>query len=148
MNNPTPRSIRHDFTTYNTDITRLIPTLVDIQLVREAQLSLHQTTVTTAMDELSHNRVINRHPSPITENESQLPRITRTILAQLRLGWANILYSRRVKIIPGNLDCCPFCNQTPHDTVHLFGCIAKPTTLRPKDLWLNPTTVANNNHIN
>ena len=31
MNNSTPRRIRHDFTIYNTDITHLIPTTVNLQ---------------------------------------------------------------------------------------------------------------------
>ena len=89
MNNPTPRRIRHDCTTYDTDINHIIPTIVDLQSVREAQRSLHQTTVSTTTDELSHNRVINRHPPPIAENERQLSRTTRTILVQLRSGLAS-----------------------------------------------------------
>ena len=36
MNNPTSRRIRHNFTTYNTGITQLIPTIVNLQSVREA----------------------------------------------------------------------------------------------------------------
>ena len=92
----------HDFTIYNRDITHLMPIIVNLQSVREAQRSLHQTTVTIAMDVVKRNRVINRHPSPIAENERQLPRVTRTILAQLRSGWANILNSYRTGITLGH----------------------------------------------
>ena len=39
------------------------------------------------MYELSHNRVLNQHPPPISDSERQLPRATRTILAQMRSDW-------------------------------------------------------------
>ena len=76
------------------------------------------------MNELSHNRIINRHPPPITKNERQLPRATRTILALLRSIWAHMLNS------------CPSCNQAAHDSMHLISCPAKPTILKPIDKWL------------
>ena len=136
MNNPTSCLIRHDFITYSSDITHLIPKIVDLPSVRGAQRSLHQTTVTTTIAELSHNRVIKRHPLSIAENERQLPRVNRTIQAQLRSGWANILNSYRARGIPRTLACYPSCNQASHDTVHLFSCAAKPTILRSIDLWL------------
>ena len=49
MDDQTPRRIRHDFRTFNTDIIYRIPTIVDLQSVREALHSLGQTTVTTAV---------------------------------------------------------------------------------------------------
>ena len=96
----------------------------------------------TARNQLSHNRVINRHPPPVSDTERRLPRVTRTILAQLRSGWSNTLNSYRARIIPGTSDSCPSCNQAPHDTVHIFNCPAKPTALQPIDLWLNPIITA------
>ena len=93
----------------------------------------------TARGKLSHNRVINLHPHPppISDTERRLPRFTRTILAQLRSGWSNILNSYRARIITGTSYSCPSCNQAPHGMVHIFSCPAKPTDLRPMDLWLN-----------
>ena len=91
----------------------------------------------TARNQVSHNRVINRHPPLVSDTERRLPRFTRTILAQLRSGWSNTLNIYRTKIIPGTSDNCPSCNQPPYDTVHIFNCPAKPTALQPIDLWLN-----------
>ena len=105
--------------------------MVDLRSVRAPQNYLCQTTVMTARDEHSHNRVINWHPPPISDSERRLPRLTRTILAQLSSGWSNILDSYRAKIIPGTSSRWPSCNQAPHDTV-----------LRPIDLWGNPKTIA------
>ena len=142
IKNPPPRCIRLDLTIYKPDITHLTPTMVDLRSVREAQDSLHQTTVTTAKNQLSHNRVINRHPPPVSDTERRLPRVTRTNLAQLRSGWSNTLNSYRARIIPGTSDSCPSCNKAPHDTVNIFNCPAKPTALQPIDLWLNPIITA------
>ena len=68
MNNPS-RRIRLDFTTFKSDITHIIPTIDNLRFVREAQNSLHQTSDMIARNEHSHNRVINRHPLPITDTE-------------------------------------------------------------------------------
>ena len=123
MENPTPRRIRHNFTTYNTDITHLIPTIVDLQSVRKTQRSLNHTAV-MAMDELCHIKVINRHPLPISDTERQLPRVNRTIQQNSYRDPGTLIYD------------------PPHNTVHLFSCPSKPTILRPIDLWLKPTTAA------
>ena len=40
--------------------------------VSEIQHSAHQTTVTTAMDELSHNWFSNQHPLPILDNGTEV----------------------------------------------------------------------------
>ena len=95
--------------------------MVYLQSVSEVQRSIYQTTVATAMDEVSHNRVINQHPPPISDNERQLPSVNWTTLAQLRSGWSK--YS--ASIIPRKLDRCPSRNQTPHDSVHLLCCLRK-----------------------
>ena len=107
MNNPSPRRTRRNFTTYKSAINHLIPLIVDLQFVREAQNSLHQTTVMAAIDKLSHNRIINRHSISIPNTKRWLPSVTRTNLAQLRSGWSNILNGYRARIIPGTSDSCP-----------------------------------------
>ena len=65
MDDLSSRRISHDFRTFNTDIICFIPTIVDLHSVGEAQGFLHQAIVTTTMDELSHNRVINQHTPQI-----------------------------------------------------------------------------------
>ena len=106
------------------------------------QSRLHQSTVATARNRLGLNTVINRHPPPISDTERWLPRVTRTILLQLRSEWSNTLNSYRKRIIPGTPHSCPSCNQAPYDTAHLSNCPTKPTPLQPIDLWLNPILTA------
>ena len=67
ISNPSPHRIILDFPTYKSDIIHLIPTIVDLRFVREAQKSLLQTVMTTR-NELTHNRVLNWHPAPISRN--------------------------------------------------------------------------------
>ena len=40
------------------------------------------------------------------------------------------------------LDVCPKCDQSPHDTVHLFNCISDPTDLEVISLWTRPREAA------
>ena len=51
MNNPTSRRIRHDFTTYNTDIAHIIPTIVKLQSVKDY---LEVTTIGKEKDKRRH----------------------------------------------------------------------------------------------
>ena len=37
----------------------------------------------------------------------------------------------------------PDCGSTPHDTPHLFNCLAKPTDLIIRDSWADPLAVEN-----
>ena len=37
---------------------------------------------------------------------------------------------------------CPKCNESPHDTHHLFRCPDNPTTLSVISLWTDPISAA------
>ena len=76
------------------------------------------------------------------KTERRLPRVTRTILFQLRSGRSNSLNSYRARIIPGTPNSCSSCNQALYDTTNFFNCPTKPTLLQPIDLWLNPISTA------
>ena len=105
---------------------RLDPTIVNTRSVKEARNSLHQSTVTTARNQLGLNRVINRHPPPVSYIEKRLPRVTRTILSQLRSGWSNTLNSfigqelfREARtaipyVIKHHMNRCAFVQQSRH----------------------------------
>ena len=80
----------------------------------------------------SQKPVINWHPPPVSDTERRLPRVTRTILLQLRSGWSNTLNNCRARIIPGTSDSCPSRNQVPRDAVHIFNYPVKPTALQPR----------------
>lgn len=116
---------------FNTDIT---PTIVDLQSVSEAQRCLHQSTMTTAMDELIHRSVLNQHPPPISDNKRQLPRITGTILAQLRSGLANILNSYRARLFRGP---CITANHVIKALTTWRTSLIAPQIRQTFDLWLN-----------
>ena len=75
-NNPTPRHIRQDLTTYIPNITHLIPTIANAPFVKEAQNLLHQSTVVTATNRLCLNRVINQHTPPVSDTEGLLPELS------------------------------------------------------------------------
>ena len=40
------------------------------------------------------------------------------------------------------VDTCPFCNTSPHDTNHTPNCEENPTDLQPINLWTEPRKVA------
>ena len=45
-------------------------------------------------------------------------------------------------LIPLLTDTCPFCQQSPHDTHHIFTCPPNPTTLGVSDLCERPAEVS------
>ncbi|KAI5718737.1 hypothetical protein M8J77_026043 [Diaphorina citri] len=74
--------------------------------------------------------------------EKQLPRETRAKLAQLRSGFSKLLNSYLSRVDPVVRDECPLCQESPHNTSHLFNCSENPTNLTPVDLWNSPIKVA------
>ena len=80
------------------------------------------------------NRVLHTRPPDINAEELDLPRHIRTKLARLRSGFCCSLKSYMSRIDNSVTDSCPKCNQTPHDTEHLFKCPANPTDLEVSDL--------------
>ena len=80
--------------------------------------------------------------TPIFESEKKLPRSTRVKLAQLRSGYSKLLNSYMSRIDPEVRDVCPDCQESPHDTKHLFECKKKPTHFTIDSLWLLPVEAA------
>ena len=42
----------------------------------------------------------------------------------------------------GQVDACPLCNISPHDTNHISNCVENPTVLEPINLKTEPRKVA------
>ena len=102
---------------------------------------LHTDIVRKALENTGPNRVLGVRPPPIHASETSLPRISRTTLSQLRSGHCARLKVFQVKIGKTDDDSCPDCNLFSQSVNHLFDCPARPTTLRPIDLWENPRDV-------
>ena len=104
--------------------------------------SLHTSAVSDSIQARGINRVLGAPAPPVHEEEQQLPRKTRRILAQLRSGYCSSLndYRHRVELSGSNI--CPCCRREEHTVRHIFDCRERPTDLRPEDLWLRPVRVA------
>ena len=104
--------------------------------------SLHTDVVASAVGRLAPNHVLNRKPPDIDSRESYLPRITRSVLAQLRSGFCSRLNSYQFKIGCIDNENCPECGTAPHSAAHLFACPNIPTNLRVEVLWTNTWAAA------
>ena len=102
---------------------------------------IHTTSVRNMLNSMADNKVLNCPPPPIQDSEKDLPRVTRTTLAQLRSGYSNCLNSYKARLNPNHTDKCPRCPAT-HTTNHLFNCPENPTTLTVRDLWTAPLEAA------
>jgi len=76
------------------------------------------------------------------ESDIELPRKTRTFLAQLRSGYSVRLNWYKHHFNPTVPDSCSDGNTTPHTVTHLFNCPMKPTDLTLVDFWLRPKEIA------
>ena len=103
---------------------------------------LHNKFVRKSISKMRNNKVQNAPPHPISESEKKLLRSTRVKLAQLRSGYSKLLISYMSTINPEVRDVCPDCQESPHDTNHLFECKNKPTHLTIDSLWLMPVEAA------
>ena len=102
---------------------------------------IHTKTVKDTIDKRTANKVLGTRPPEVDHSEKLLPRKARSTLCQLRSGYSSSLNNYLAKISEKE-DKCPKCNQTPHDTPHLFNCPADPTTLTPMSLWKEPRRAA------
>ena len=102
---------------------------------RQALAEIHRRSVAGAIAAQDPNRVLDRRPPPVAAEEKNLPRRFRTTLAQLRSGFSSAMgdYLHRIGRAPSPL--CPECGISDHSVPHLFACPARPTDLRPADLW-------------
>ena len=107
----------------------------DIKTTRKV---LHTRAVQAAIRSRRLNGVLSGAAPEVDQSETELPRIARTTLAQLRSGYCSALetFRHRINLAPSAV--CPCCRQTDHTTQHLFSCPEHPTTLTPLDLWQRP----------
>ena len=103
---------------------------------------LHTKAVSEAKNMYKPNKVLQRNPPPINNEELKLKRATRTSLAQLRSGCTKMVNDYNCRLNPELPNSCPKCNESPHDVNHLFNCKRNPTNLDPPDLWKKPIAVA------
>ena len=89
---------------------------------------IHQDAVRTAIESNLSKLLIGRPPH-IATAEQTLPKMTRTILAQLRTGLSRILGHCMNSIKPTARNYCHDCGHSPYDTYHIFHCLSKPITL-------------------
>ena len=104
--------------------------------------TLHTEAVSATLQSYQPNRILATQPPEINPEELKLSRKERTSLARLRSGFSRSLMSYMSRIDPEVQDECPLCNISPHDTPHLFNCIANPTELNTIDLWTKPIQAA------
>ncbi|KAM7349824.1 uncharacterized protein ACRADG_008603 isoform 1-T6 [Cochliomyia hominivorax] len=137
-----PRHVRKDIRIHEYSIQRYMQDPLDQNSYMTALNDIHSDASNSAVSSYRMNVVLGGRPPSIADNEQNLPRSTRVVLAQLRSGWSNRLnafWSRIDSAIP-NLR--PACGQGPHNTRHLFNCQSNPTLLCPEDLWTQPVEVA------
>ena len=103
---------------------------------------IHSSAVNRFRINQRPNRVLGSSPPDINPEESQLHRLHRTTLSQLRSGFCSRLQDYRHRIDLSDTDLCPECQEERHTVCHLFECRAHPTQLTTEDLWTKPVEVA------
>ena len=117
--------------------------VTDEPTYRAGLKTIHSSGVRDCIAKTGNNKVLNDIAPNINITETDLPRKTRTTLAQLRSGYSTYLQSYLARINPNeHTDHCPDCGQPGHTTQHLFQCPAKPTELEPRTLWEDPPAAA------
>ena len=142
---PPPRNMKHDLNSRLPGLATLVNPpkgIISYAEYKAGVKELHTTCVRTATASYTHNKVLQAPAPAIDKSETELPRKTRALLAQLRSSYCSQLksYSHRINNLVS--DVCPDCGETPHDVHHLFACTSHPTDLAPLDLWEHPKEVA------
>ena len=127
---------------YGDEIKALLPENFDHDTRKTLLKTIHTNSVRESINNMGHNKVLNRPPPPINDSERTLDRKTRTTLSQLRSGYSNYLNSYKARIDPQIQDICPHCQTHSHTTNHVFNCTRNPTDLTVEDLWKKPTDSA------
>ena len=101
---------------------------------------LQTDSVQTCLNNYKPNRVLQSDPPDIYPVEKTLTCRERFELARLRSGFSRRLKSYLCRIYNKDMvqDKCPLCQESPHDTNHLFNCKENPTTLTVITLWTRP----------
>ena len=137
-----PRRIKNTLQLHSRDqVSDLLVNGV-IEDIKEARKTIHTRAVRTAINNRRPNGVISGPAPEVNEEEANLPRGTRTTLAQLRSGYCSDLntFKHRINLIPSPV--CPCCRQADHTSQHIFDCPENPTDLVPLDLWQRPGEAA------
>ena len=140
-----PRTIRNYlFSTCHDYVAPLIPQEghISVEQYKDGIKTLHTQAVGRAKSSYKPNIVLGRYPPPIDIAEQELPRTTRTTLAQLRSGGCKQMNNYQNRIDPSTPNICPDCGITPHDVKDLFNCPSNPTPLSVENLWNSPIEVA------
>ena len=106
---------------------------------------IHHVADITAI-EGSSSKLPNVRPPPMATTEQTLTRMTRTIVAQLRICHSWIVGQFMKRIDQKARKHCHKCGQSPHDSHYLFDCPSKPTKQRVESLWNSSTETAK--HLN
>ena len=102
---------------------------------KDALQALHTSFVNTAIDNMKDNRVLNKRPISLNDEETLLSRRQRTTLSQLRSGHCILMNSYKKRLKQSDSSSCPDCRMDPRDIPHLFDCTAKANDVSPVNLW-------------
>ena len=110
----------------------------------ETKNALHTKFVTQAIDAQGLHPLLNAPTPDINNTETDLPRLHRSTLSQLRSSHCQKLASYQYRVTPRRADSpiCPHCRQSEETVLHIFNCPSVPTDLLVGDLWLRPKRVA------
>ena len=114
-------------------------------VVQDAELArkeIHTAAVRNSIEARGVNRVLGTAAPPVRQEEEDLPRKTRRILAQLRSGHCSSLNDYKFRTGQSDTNICPCCRREEHTVQHIFECAEWPTDRRPVDLWLRPVWTA------
>ena len=141
LNNPPLRNLKKTARMYKTEVSEKFQADLNLKQVIKC---LHTDSVQTCLNNYKPNRVLQSDPPEINPVEQTLTRRERSELSRLRSGFSRRLKSYLCRIDNKNMvqDRCPLCQESPHDTNHLFNCKVNPTTLTVITLWTRPKEAA------
>ena len=135
---PQPRNLKPTILSYEAEVKDKFRG----GLYKDVLKNLHTAAVKSTLDNYQPNRVLGTKPPNINPEEMILERSVRSRLARLRSGFCRSLNSYMSRIDNSIIDACPRCDNSPHDTRHLFNCPDDPTELTVTDLWTRPIQAA------
>jgi hypothetical protein len=113
----------------------------EVEVVRSRK-AIHSEFVRSSLASRGNNRVLGAVPPRVHPRERQLKRDERCLLSQLRSGHCIKLRNFKHMLDANVPNSCPWCEESPHDTGHLFNCNHRKTTLGVTDLWNKPVQAA------
>ena len=89
--------------------------------------NIHTDAVNSTIASLQPNRVLGTRAPAISKKEKELPRVSRSLLSQLRSGFCAKLKDFQFRIGRSDSNVCPECHMGEQNVHHLFD---SPATLR------------------